>query len=116
MQDLTPTGRVLNGVRSCIAAYRATVAQGSGFGGGVDAGLAQADVPGGGADVGPAVARLFAFVNVVDLNLFTRKDDRLEGVGQLVNVQDLHPLKLGHPIQVVICGEDGGFHRAGQLH
>ena len=49
-------------------------------------------------------------------NPFSGDYDGLQGVGQLVHVEHLYPLQLGHPVQIVVRGKNGRLHGAGQLH
>src|SRR5262249_3445185 len=62
-----------------------------------------------------ALVVFFAFLENKDPHGLTRQNNRLQGVGQLVDVQDFHALKLGHLIQVEIVGDDLGLVGLGQL-
>src|SRR5215472_863821 len=62
---------------------------------------------------------LLAFLENEDAHRFTWQHDRLEGVGELVDVQDFDAMKLGDFVQVEIVGDDLAvvhFGKLNQLH
>src|SRR4029450_5835834 len=57
-------------------------------------------------EVGHPLASLLALLDDVDLHHLARKHHGLEGVGQLVDVEHRHAGELGHPVEVVVVGDD----------
>ena len=66
--------------------------------------------------IGHPLARFLPFLDDVHPKLLPRQYDGLECVGQLVDVEHLDALKLRHPVEVVVGGENGRVHSLGQLH
>src|SRR5256885_5343780 len=58
--------------------------------------------------VGDPLVLLFPFLDHLDVHLLTGDDDRLERVGEVVEVEDANPFQLRHPVEVVIIRHDGG--------
>ena len=56
--------------------------------------------------VSHALVVLLALLQDEDAHRFARQHDRLQRIGQLVDVQDLDAVQLGHLVQVEIVGDD----------
>src|SRR4051812_19122475 len=57
-------------------------------------------------EVGDSLIEFLAFFQDKNLHAFTRQIDRLEGIGELINVEDLDTAKLCDFIQIEIVGDD----------
>src|SRR5262249_848338 len=57
---------------------------------------------------------LIALLDDLDVQSLARQSDQLEGVGQFVQVDDLHALQLSNLVQVEVVGHDAGAKGFGQ--
>ena len=56
--------------------------------------------------IGDALVVLFALLQDKDAHGFAGENDGLEGVGKIVDVEDLHAVELGNLIQIEVVGHD----------
>jgi hypothetical protein len=56
--------------------------------------------------IADALMSLFSFANHRDVQLFARQDDRLDRIGQLVDVEDRDALDVRDAIEIVIVGNE----------
>src|ERR1035438_2395218 len=66
-------------------------------------------------EIGDALVVLFAFLQNKYPHDFAGQDDRLERVGQFIDIEHSHPLQLGHLIQIEVVGQNLAFVDFGQL-
>src|SRR5436190_3761834 len=65
--------------------------------------------------VGDPLVVFLAFLQDEDLHELAGEDDRLERVGELVDVEDVDAAELGHLVQVEVVGDDLSLERAPEL-
>ena len=67
-------------------------------------------------EIADPLAHLVARLDDAHVQRFSGQGDRLEGVGDLVQVDDLDPLQLGDLVQVVVIGHHPAAQAAGHDH
>src|SRR5262249_56692623 len=65
--------------------------------------------------VGDPLVVFLPFFDHEDLHELAGEDDRLERIGQLVDVEDLHAAQLRHFVQIEVVGHDLARQRATEL-
>src|SRR5712692_44863 len=66
--------------------------------------------------VAHALADLLALLDDLDRHLLAGQDHRLDRVSQLVDVEHLHALQLGHAVEIEVVGQDGGLGLLSHYH
>src|SRR5690349_8499962 len=66
-------------------------------------------------EIGETLTRLLALLDDLDLKRVSGQERRLEGVGQLVQVEDADVVKLRDAVEVVVVGQDAGATSAREL-
>src|SRR5487761_2140719 len=56
--------------------------------------------------VGDALVILLSFLEDKDAHQFSGEYNRFQGVGQVVDIQNLHAMQLGHLVQIEVIGDD----------
>ena len=65
-------------------------------------------------EVAHALPRLFAGLDDADVDVLAGQEDGLQGVGQIVEVDDRHALQPGHLVQIVVVGDQLALQVLGQ--
>ena len=66
--------------------------------------------------VAHALARLLARLDDPHFDRLAGQEHRLQGVGQVVEVDHAHAVQLGHLVEVVVVGDDLAVQVLGQQH
>jgi len=67
------------------------------------------DYHGAVVEIADALVVLLAFLEDEDIHVLAGEDDRLEGVGEVVDVQDVDVMEMGDLVEVEVVGDDLGF-------
>ena len=67
-------------------------------------------------EIADALVCLAALLDNAHPKILARQKDRLDRIGQLVDVEHLDALDLGHTVQVIVVGEHGAVQLLGEQH
>src|SRR5690349_21841715 len=62
------------------------------------------------------LTQFFAILHGLNLNLFSWQQDRLDSVGQFINIENFNPLQFSNPVKIKIVGNDWAMQITRQFH